>query len=33
MEWLTDAFRFKCYLMRDGRVVSLNMQAFGEGLS
>ena len=31
MEWLTDAFRFKGYLMRDGRVVSLNMQAIGEG--
>ena len=31
IEWLTDAFRFKGYLMRDGRVVSLNMQAIGEG--
>ena len=31
VEWLTDTFRFKGYLMRDGRVVSLSMKAIGEG--
>jgi len=31
MDWLTDAFRFKGYLMRDGRVTSLSMKAIGEG--
>ena len=33
MDWLTDAFRFKGYLTRDGRVKSMTLKAIGERLA